>query len=53
MLERYSHVRAGAKQAAIQTLEAPTFDPHGAQNWAQSTIDPSDDQPASPPKPLN
>ena len=43
MLERYSHIRTGAKQAAIATLEQTavavgtadsTLD--GAQNWAQS-----------------
>ena len=53
MLEHYSHVHANAKQAAIQTLEAPTFDPHGAQNWAQATSDLNDEQHAVTPRPLN
>jgi integrase len=53
MLEHYSHVHAGAKQAAIQTLETPTFDPHGAQNWAQSTTAPLGLPRPSTPKPLN
>jgi integrase len=39
MLERYSHVRVAAKQAAIATLEKSDFVIHGAQNWAQLSDD--------------
>ncbi|HKD68547.1 MAG TPA: tyrosine-type recombinase/integrase, partial [Candidatus Binataceae bacterium] len=36
MLERYSHIRRAAKQAAIASLERPDFHGGGAQNWARS-----------------
>jgi integrase len=36
MLEHYSHVHAGAKQAAIHSLEGIDFERGGAQNRAQS-----------------
>jgi integrase len=36
MLEHYSHVHAGAKQAAMESLETANFEAYGAQNWAQS-----------------
>jgi len=39
MLERYSHVRVAAKQAAIATLEGSELVIDGAQNWAQLTTD--------------
>jgi hypothetical protein len=37
MLERYSHIRLAAKQAAIQSLEAAVFDVGSPQNPPQST----------------
>lgn len=37
MLEHYSHVHAGAKQAALQSLETADFERHGAGDWAQSS----------------
>jgi integrase len=42
MLERYSHIRSQAKQAAIRTLEEhsnPSFGRDRAQKWAQSRND--------------
>jgi integrase len=36
MLERYSHIRRAAKQAAIASLERADFQEGRAQNWAQS-----------------
>jgi hypothetical protein len=36
MLERYSHIRLAAKQAAIQSLEAAVFDAGSPQNRPQS-----------------
>ena len=36
MLERYSHIRLAAKQAAIQSLEAAVFDARSPQNPPQS-----------------
>jgi len=41
MLEHYSHVHAGAKRAAIQSLEMTDFYRRGAQNWAHSTRGPT------------
>jgi len=32
MLARYSHIRSGAKQAAIATLETPDFEGHSPKN---------------------
>jgi len=35
MLERYSHIRLAAKQAAIQSLEADVFDARSPQSPPQ------------------
>jgi integrase len=50
MLEHYSHVHQGAKQAAIQSLETADFGVVGAQNWAQSPADVSVAVPPIPEK---
>jgi integrase len=46
MLERYSHIRLAAKQAAIQTLETPTFATGSPQNPPQSVKSTEADRPA-------
>jgi len=38
MLERYSHIRLAAKQAAIQSLEAAVFDAGSPQNPPQFEV---------------
>jgi integrase len=53
MLERYSHIRRAAKQAAIASLERGEFQGGGAQNWAQSDVRESAEISADSEKTLN
>ena len=56
MMERYSHIRVAAREAAIAALEVRIrydFEPDGAQNWAQSQAALSPAILAAPEKALN